>query len=341
MKRTLLRALVTATIVAGIAWVFLFSSTKPRILVLHSMSQGSDWAMRVDQGIAEALRKNRQPMSVAYHYMNLDEAGSEAQIRIAATTARQAIANQKPAILIAIDDESNTLVASRMSAVKRPAIVYSAILRPPAVYGYEGVPSRSTGIEEDVPSEAIVELLRLIYGSKPLRVAVLGIDDITGQAEMARLLEDDWGTNIVGPTRLVKDLVQWQAFVTHEAQEADVLIVLSTDMLSGDQPEAFLPEKTVIEWTEANSRVLPIGIRDSYVRFGGGLAVTSASSTYGRLAMQLSLEWMRRGLDAAAPAPLVAEGFNVAMRVSVLNARGIALPQVYQELARASGSLYP
>lgn len=340
MKRSTLRLLVSLTIVVFFGWVFLFSSTKPRILVLHSLSQPSDWATRVDQGIVEILRKNRQPVAVVYHYMDLDVAGSETETRVATAAARQAIAKEKPDILVAVDDESNTLVASQLPASSRPAIVYTAILQTPESYGY-GPQSRSTGAEEDVPSAAIIDLLKIIRGAKPLRIAVLGVEDVTGRAELARLQADEWGKHTLEPVKLVSTFRQWQAFVTEEASNADVLVVLSTDMLASDRPGEFLPEKAVIEWTETHARALPIGIRDSYVRYGGGLAVTSPGSVYGRLAMQISLDWLKKGLHATPPDRVGVNDFNIALRHSVLKQRGIELPSVYQELARATGGLYP
>lgn len=103
----------------------------------------------------------------------------------------------------------------------------------------------------------------------------------------------------------------------------------------------FLPDQTVIEWTEANSRPLPIGIRDSFVRYGGALAVASLGSVYGRLAMQMSIDWISNGRHASPPKPMTVNEFNVALSASKLDKRGIKLPAVYSELARATGGLYP
>ncbi|MCD8564193.1 MAG: hypothetical protein LRY53_00680 [Burkholderiaceae bacterium] len=340
MKRSTLRLIVSLTVVFFLAWVFWFSTSNPRILVLQSVSQPSDWATRVDQGIRAALRNNRLPVTVVTHYMGLDGAGSDTEIRVAVAAAREAIANNKPDILIAVDDESNTLVASQLPVEQRPAIVYTAILQAPKAYDYSAA-TRATGVRESVASDAIIELLNAVKGDEPLRIAAIGVDDVTGRAELERLKAGQWSKHTLGPTKLVNNFVQWQAFVKEAASQADVLVVLSTDMLQGEGPDQFLPEQTVIEWTEANSRPLPIGIRDSFVRYGGALAVASPPSVYGRLAMQMSLDWIANGLSASPPEPKTVKEFNVAVSASKLKQRGIELPAVYSELARATSGLYP
>jgi len=340
MKRSTLRLLVSLTVVFFLGWVFLFNSTGPRVLVLQSVDQTSDWARRMDQGISAALGVNRFPVTVVNHYMGLDGTRSDTEVRVAVAAARQAIAKNKPDILIAVDDESNELVASQLPVQDRPAIVYTAILQSPEVYDYRDA-TRATGIQESVPSAAILDLLRTAMGDQPLRIAVIGVDDITGRAELERLMTDQWNPHMMGLVKLVTNFAQWQAFVADEASKADVLMVLSTDMLEGEGSGNFLPERTVVEWTVANSRPLAIGVRDSFVRYGGALAVSSPPSVYGRLAMQMSIDWLANGLATKPPDPKTVKEFNVSLSVSKLKKRGIELPAVYSELARATGGLYP
>ena len=340
MKRSTLRLIVSLAIVLFLGWVVLFNSSSPRVLVLQSVSPDSDWGIRIDQGIQTALRANRQPITVITHYMNLDEAGSDTGFRVAVAAARAEIANHKPDVLIAVDDESNALVASQLPAQDRPAIVYTAILQSPEAYGYS-TQTLATGIEESVPLAAIFDLLRTVMGDRPLKIAALGVDDLTGRAELARLLQVSWRGHTLVSSGLVTNFAQWQAFVSEQASEADVLLVLSTEMLGGSQPDEFLPEQTVIEWTETNARALPIGIRHSFVRYGGSLAVVSPPRVYGRLAMQMSIDWIAKGLETDMPAPRTVTEFNIAFRQTILKNRGIELPPVYRELARATDGLYP
>lgn len=233
MKRPTIRLLVSLTVVFFLGWVFLFNSSTPRVLVLQSVSQSSDWATRIDQGIRAALRDNRLPVTVVTHYMGLDGMRSDTEVRVAVAAARQAIAHNEPDILIAVDDESNTLDASQLPVNRRPAIVYTAILQAPGTYDYSAT-TRAMGIQENLPVAAIVELLKTVMGPQPLRIATVGVDDVTGRAELERLTTNQWGAHTLAPVMLVSNFAQWQAFVKEDASQADLLVVLSTDMLKGD-----------------------------------------------------------------------------------------------------------
>jgi len=57
--------------------------------------------------------------------------------------------------------------------------------------------------------------------------------------------------------------------------------------------------------------------------------------------MEMSLKWLDAGLDRSPPPVEKPNDFDVAIRSSVLRERGVVLPNVYRELARSSGSLYP
>jgi hypothetical protein len=57
--------------------------------------------------------------------------------------------------------------------------------------------------------------------------------------------------------------------------------------------------------------------------------------------MQMSIGWLANGLATKPPDPTTVKEFNVSLSVSTLKKRGIELPAVYSELARATGGLYP
>ena len=74
MKKSSLQLLVSLTIIAFFTWVFMFSSSKPRILVLQSLSESADWAIRIEQ---EANRKFLLAAEVDHYF----ESNFEAMLR--------------------------------------------------------------------------------------------------------------------------------------------------------------------------------------------------------------------------------------------------------------------
>lgn len=340
MKNQSFRLLVGLTVIVFFVWVFLSTSSRPRIMILQSLSESADWSSRIDVGIKEELRKNRRPVAVSYHYMNLEDKQTEQQFRIAIASAKRSIEQIKPDILISIDDESNALVTSKLNVETRPAIVYTGVIQNPKIYGY-GPDTRATGVQEDIQIRAILDSIKELKPNSSLNIAVVGIDDLTGQAEMEIIKAANWSPHKLESIALVDDFAAWQSFIVDRASKADILIVLTTDLLKKDKGGGLVPENELVAWTEAHSIPLPIGIRHSFVRYGGGLAITIPGSVFGRRAIEMSFKWLNAGLGTRPPEPVKPQEFDVALRRTVLERRGVSLPEIYQELARSSGSLYP
>jgi len=340
MKKSHLRFLMGLTVLAFFIWGFLANLNKSRIFVLLPLSQSADWTIRVETGIKQGLVDNRRPVDVTYYYMDIAQQKSEQQLRVAVASAMRAIEKENPDILISVDDESNGLVTSKIKAKRRPPVVFTSMLQSPSSYGYS-IASRVTGVIETMRTDGIIEILNVLKPDASLKVAVIGIDDVTGRSEMQLIQEADWGRHVLGPLSLVDNFSDWQIFINGLASTADVLIVLTTDLLKKDDSDDYIPEKELVAWTQANAKPFSIGVRLSYVRYGGGLAVAMPGSVFGRRAIEMSLKWLESGLDQPPPPVEIPHDFDVAVRASVLNQRGLVLPNVYRELARSSGSSYP
>lgn len=340
MKKTHLRFLIGLTVFAFFIWGFLANLNKSRIFVLLPLSQSADWTIRVETGIKQGLVNNRRPVNVTYYYMDIAQQKSEQQLRVAVASAMRAIEKAKPDILISVDDESNGLVTSKIKVNQRPPIVFTSMLQSPSSYGYS-TSNRVTGVVESMPTSGIIEILNILKPDASLKVAVIGIDDLTGRSEMQLIQEADWGRHVLGPLSLVDNYSDWQIFVNGLASTADVLIVLTTDLLKKDGSDDYVPEKELVAWTQENATPFSIGVRLSYVRYGGGLAVAMPGSVFGQRAIEMSLKWLESGLDRPPPPVEIPIDFDVAVRASVLQQRGLVLPNVYRELARSSGSSYP
>jgi hypothetical protein len=340
MKKSHLRFLIGMTVFVFFIWGFLANLNKTRIFVLLPLSQSADWTNRVETGIKQGLINNRRPVAVTYYYMNMDQQHSEQQLRVAVASAMRAIKKAKPDILISVDDESNALVTSKIEVPQRPPVVFTSMLQSPSFYGYSPA-TRATGVIESMPTGGIIEILNMLKPQTSLKVAVIGINDLTGQSEMQLIQATDWGRHVLGPVLLADNFSAWQNFIQGPASKADILIVLTTDLLKKDIDGDYVSEKELVAWTQSNAKPFSLGVRLSYVRYGGGLAVAMPGSVFGRRAIEMSLKWLESGVDAPPPPIDKPSDFDVAMRTSILNQRGLVLPNVYRELARSSGSIYP
>lgn len=330
--------LIAGFLVAFVLLLGFFNATKPRILVLHSGPQESPWVQQVDQGMQAALKQNRRPVDAEWHYMGLGSPTAARGSEQARAAARRAIELIKPDVLIAVDDEANSLVARDYVGLDSPRILYVSIDAPPAAFGYTNAPNVS-GIAEQLPWEAVRDAVTDLFSGRSATVAVVGIDNETDRAELAQLEAFDWGPVTIGKTALVSTAPEWRDFVVG-SQAADVLLVLGTQDLP-DGSGAVATAADISRWTQDNAAPLPIGTQLDFVADGGGLSFSPPPDDYGQRAIDLALDWLDDRQTPGPPPPVESSHFDVAVRQTSLSQRGIVLPPIYLEAARAKGSLFP
>jgi hypothetical protein len=330
--------LIGAVIVAFVVLLGFFNVTKPRILVLHSAAQDSPWVQQVDRGMREALKQNRRPVSVEWNYLGL---GAPAFLRSpeeASAQARRAIEQFKPDVLIAVDDEANSLVARDYVGRETPRILYVSVDRPPAAFGYQGAQNVS-GIAEQLPWGAVRDAVTDLFPGRSPTAAVVGVDNETDRAELAQLEAFDWGPVTVSMKALVTTAGAWREVVGRSAG-ADVLLVLGAQDLP-DQAGGVVSAAELNRWTEDNAQPFPIGVQGDFVADGGGLSFSPPPDDYGQQAIGLALDWLDDRQTPGPPPPVESSHFDVAVRQAALTQRGIVLPPIYLEAARGNGTLLP
>jgi hypothetical protein len=323
------------------AVLILINLSKPRIVVVHSLSQQAAWTQDLQQGLQARLSKNRLPVVVEHEFLNLDLLSSSADVDRVSDDIRQRIARHTPDVLIAVDDEANDRVARHFVARPSPQIVYTGLLMPPLHYGY-GPESGIVGVRERLPLQGISDLLAHLFPGQGLRLAILGASDLTGSLEMAQALGHDWKPHRIVAHGSVYHFEEWKAFLAGPAQQAEVLIVLSTDTLRAahDGP-SMQPEADMIAWTESHASALPVGVREAYVRKGGGLALSTPAHELGASAMDLALARIGKAKDPPSTLAPESLAYDVSIRQSALDRRGLVMPSIYMQAARKGKTLMP
>ena len=314
-----------------------FNATKPRILVLHSAGADSLWAQQVDRGMNEALARNRRPLSVERNYLGLDYPAAPRRVEEARAESRRAVARFQPDVLIAVDDEANSLVARDYVGRESPRILYVSLNRPPADFGYAGAANVS-GIAEQLPFAAVRDVVLDLFPGRTPTVAVIGVENESGAAEMTQARAFAWSPLSVDEAALVTTAEDWRAFVQRVAA-ADVLLVLGTHDLPGEGGVT-VKAAEINRWTEEQARPLPIGTQVNFVEAGGGLSFSPPPDDSGSRAIGLALDWLDARDTPGAPPALVSDHFEVAVRPVRLRERGLVLPPIYLEAARENGTLF-
>ena len=210
MKNGNLATLTGAFLVVALLLLGGFNASKPRILVLHSADRASTTAVKVDEGIRQVLDKNRQPMTVRWHYLGLDSLPDEDLRQDAAKIGLRAIEQFNPDVVIAVDDEAQQYVVRSFVGRDRPKLVYTAIDHDPKEYGYVGA-SNVTGVAESLPLATMRDLLRYVKQGQPVKIAVVGDMGPTSKGQFQQVLAFDWGMHSVVSTQALSDFPAWQA----------------------------------------------------------------------------------------------------------------------------------
>jgi hypothetical protein len=340
-RQRLLQFAILLFLVGGMTVLTVFNANKPRLVVVHSLSKASSWTAGVDQGIASALSASRLPVSVTVDHLDLDILSSEADLQVQSRRLMNRIDAIRPDVLLVVDDETSDLIGRHYAARGKPVVVYTGLIGDPAQYGYRA--SQSVfGIRELLPLQALVTVLEVVHGQKPLRLAVLGSSTPTGKAEMEQFLSHNWRPHEMVVSMLAADFEAWKTFVDGPAQQADVLVLLSMDNLSRTRYDGrSVPEAEVAKWTEIHSKPMPIGTQSSYVRLGGGLSVSPPPFEYGKRGAQLAIRLLENPGITPLEAHISLDAYDISLSQTTLAKRGVSLPKIYQEAARGAGQFYP
>jgi hypothetical protein len=340
MKNGIGGVLTGAFLLAALLLLGAFNLTKPRILVLHSSDRATSSTRKMDEGIRQTLDKNRQPVSVRWHYLGIDRLPDEDHRQDAAKEGLRAVQQFDPDVLIAVDDEAQQYVARFYAGRARPKIVFTAIDHDPAEYGYTNA-ANVTGIIETLPLAAMRDTLLVARQGRPARLAVLAQTGPTGSGQVRQVKAFNWAPHQVVAVHSLGDFAAWQGAIEANKEKADAVLILSYDGLaSGPGAQRPVPSGEIARWIETHAKSLPIAISAGYVEQGGGLSVSPSPREMGETATQSALSLVKA--RPANPAPISnSNQYRVGIRAAALSARGVTMPSIYVEAARLDQLYYP
>lgn len=330
------RQMVCLFISVAFASLVFFVVNRPRILIIESESAGSHRSSQFKEGWAQTLRDKHLLAKVSWYSLEQDlhpDAESKTQ------AALRSVDREAPDLVILVDDEANERVGRSLAKRNQNRLLFVGIDQNPEYYGYSAN-GQISGIVEQLRLEPFHELLAILYPGVTLKYGVIGIDNPSGRARLEQIKGCPWSQHVLSDAILVRSFTEWQAFILNH-QNLDVLLVLNLDTLAnrvGEEKTA--PISEVVNWTEVNSKPLPIGVEANYVANGGGLAFELSPRYFGVMASNRTKEW----IDPAHITPpdlLRATEFQVALCRSRLSARNLSVPSIYEESARLSGTLFP
>ncbi len=262
-------------VVLAVAYLGWLNISKPRILVLHSYDPGYAWSRDVNVGLNRVL-SNSYRYQLRWHYMDTKRHPSAAYKQAAGIAARNVIAEMRPDVVIALDDDAQSYVARHLVNQPGIRIVFAGVNNDAADYGYDTA-TNATGILERLPLAAIQEALGQAHSLKalqrPPRLAYLGDASHSVEGDLKQIRGFAWGPVVLQSTTQVSTWPAWQAQVRALSGTADVLLLTGYRNLrrSANDP-GLVSAQEVVAWTDANAGIPVISGNGFFTEDGGMLA---------------------------------------------------------------------
>ncbi len=346
---------------------------RPRVFVLQSYTNDYSWTRNVDGAIRKVLRY--KPYDVKYHYMDTKAHSNRAFKRVAGNLARKQINEWKPDVLIAVDDNAQSLVSicyvdrakidkSNPPRVTRKfdarqifgrcyednqqmKIVFSGIGAQPEDYGFSVQPN-VTGILERMDVPALRDALLIISrrtGKPSLRV-LAPIDDSTSgiyNLESLKRLKAAMAANgITVVPQVIVTFDEWRKMIEDSNKEYDLLLFSNYHTVKcGSQANSKrVSPGDLIAWTEANSSIPGMGAWGFYVGDGGMFSVGVSPFEQGEMAAKMAVDILDNHIQANEVSLKTTRQSIIYMREGSMRYHKLELPRIYEAFARASGNFY-
>lgn len=312
---------------------------KPRILVLHSYHTEFAWTRDVSVGIKRVL-DHYSHYSIRWHHMDTKRHTDANFKEVATAQAVKLIDEWEPDVLIAVDDNAQSLVASRYVGHPRTQIVFSGVNGRLEKYGYDGA-ENVTGILERIALDAVKEALLEVLPESHRRMALITDFSPTSEHIQREILDYDWSPIEIVRHAMPVTFDEWKRTIGEMGEQADFVLFAPyhTIQRSAEEPVK-VPPAEVMAWTQAHLALPGVGAWGYYVEDGGMLSVGVSPFEQGEEAAKRAVAIVERGARGGQLPVGRSKQFIVYAREPMLKAHDFRLPAVYESFARATNNYY-
>ncbi|MEM7759845.1 MAG: ABC transporter substrate binding protein [Cyanobacteria bacterium P01_A01_bin.40] len=314
------------------------SLQKPRVLILHSYSTSFAWVRDINVGIQRVLAK--QPYKIQYYYMDTKRNPDPAYKAKVAEIAKQNIIDWEPNVIIAIDDNAQSLVAKEFINNPKIKIVFTGVNAEPETYGYDTA-NNVSGLLERIPFDSIKEAFVQILPENRRRIVHYSDSSPTSDAVHLEMDNFNWEPIELIEHVKLETFAEWQQAILNADRKADFLFLTHYHTLkrSAEDPSTVSPQE-VMAWTMANSPLPDIGCWGFYVDDGGMLALGVSPYEEGEVAAQMTVDILEHDRSPQDLGIKTSRLYVSYARESRLQKYQIQLPKVYESFARATNNYY-
>jgi hypothetical protein len=370
MINTFKRGLVIVFVLVALSLLLWFKINQPRILIIQSYETDYAWTRDVDSGLKRVLGDTLR-YKIQWYYMDTKKHPSEKFKIRAGKLAIQDIESFRPDVIIAIDDDAQRYALYSYANNPKVNIVFAGVNGSVKSYGYYAT-SNVTGIYERIPLEALRAALDAMRDAKglPLGRRIVAIGDNSGPVkDDSKLIEAmDWRPFKLVDSIHASNYDEWKQAVVNGGREGDMILLSNYQNVAryAGQEELLVPPKEIMEWTKKYSTVPVIETGGWMFQDGGMLAIGSSGFEQGQVSAQLATYFLDHKTaqknnfsdilcsetakkhftdiqcnDSVQKIPYVMpHQFLVYMHQSAMRERGLELPAIYEEFARATNNYH-
>ncbi|WDD98067.1 ABC transporter substrate-binding protein [Thalassomonas actiniarum] len=345
------------------------SLQRPRVLVVQSYANDFSWTREIDNAISRTLAPWHY--EVRHFYMDTKKRSSDKFKKQAARRVKKQIDNWSPDVVIAVDDNAQSLVSGcyvnvealdpaevvklkqrlpalgecyrRHSTMK---IVFAGVGAEPKDYGFSGQ-GHIGGILDPVDAKFLSLSLQEVKNqlAKEQLKIIAPVDDSVTSAynlkhslrELARELKP-LAIDIEYPVMVT--LADWQQQIQQASRQGDLLLftLYHTVRCRADKGSRRIAPRDLIRWTLANSKIPAIGTYGFFVEDGGYFALGVSPLEQGSEAAKMAVDYLELGILPGEQAVRTTHQSIVYMREHRAEKQGFDLPVVYRNFARATGN---
>lgn len=326
---------------------------KPRILVLHSYDKEYAWTRDVSVGIRRVLDKYPY-YSIKWHYMDTKRRTSPRYKLTAASTAKSLINRWEPHVIIAIDDNAQTMrIKNRISNKKIKIQVASAFVNKPGLqvvfsgvngtreqYGYVDA-ENVTGILERLELNAIKTMIREILGKDDARIGLVTDKSTTSEIVHKEVQSFKWHPMKLSHVVATPTFNDWKEAIKQANKKVDILLFTNYHTVARSKKnKQKIPPRELIGWTMENTNLPNIGGWGFFVEDGGMIATGVSPYEQGEEAAKMAVEIIEKKITAGEILHKSTQQFITYARRSQMEKAGFKLPKVYEAFARATDNYY-
>ncbi|NES80887.1 MAG: hypothetical protein F6K10_05490 [Moorea sp. SIO2B7] len=338
------RTLAMIFLIVLCSFLILHNAQKPRLLILHSYATDYSWVTAQNEGMQRIL-KDKTSYIVKERYLDTKRKPYPEYMKRAGQNVKKLIKRWKPNLIIACDDNAQILVGKYFVNDPNIKIVFTGVQGDLKKYGYDTA-NNVTGIREKLPAKAIKETLNDI--NKSLEKNYKRIFFITHSTTHSQFVVDyvnkfEWEPFELVSAAEYKTFEDWKKAVQEAEDKADVLLIGGYKSIRhSEQGKSVVCYRDILEWTEANSRLLKIGTRWFYVEDGGMISVGISPYEQGEEAAKMAVKILDEKTKIEEISIKNPQQYLVSMREKKMKEYdpNLKLPSIYEAFARATNKYF-